>query len=273
MYEVLDKDIIESELVKHIPKNKRGFKPKVSTLAIVNAILYKLKTGLQWYMLPVKSFIPEFDYSWNSIYYHFRKWSKMGVWEKIWTRLLKSRRIKMDLSHINFDGSHTPCIKGGEKVSYQGRKKRKTTNSLYLTDKNGIPLAMSEPEAGEHHDTYEIHTHFNEVISILKDSKISVDGLFMNADSGFDCLRLRALCFHYGMIPNFARNKRSKTIEDDIYFDPELYKERYSIERTNAWLDSFRSLLNRYDTTVISWKALNYIAFIVIGLKKSKKFK
>lgn len=132
---------------------------------------------------------------------------------------------------------------------------------------------MSEPEAGKHHDTYEIHTHFNEVISILKDSKISVDGLFMNADSGFDCLRLRALCFQYGMIPNFARNKRSKTIEDDIYFDPELYKERYSIERTNAWLDSFRSLLNRNDTTVISWKALNYIAFIVIGLKKSKKFK
>ncbi|MCY1660204.1 transposase family protein [Chryseobacterium sp. SL1] len=159
------------------------------------------------------------------------------------------------------------------KSKLSGQKKRKTTNSLYLTDKNGIPLAMSEPEAGKHHDTYEIQTHFNEVIAVLKDSEISVDGLFMNADSGFDCHRLRALCFQYGMIPNFARNKRSKTIEDDIYFDPELYKERYSIERTNAWLDSFRSLLNRYDTTVISWKALNYIAFIVIGLKKSKKFK
>lgn len=65
MYEVLDKDIIEFELVKHIPKNKRGFKPKVATLSIVNAILYKLKTGLQWYMLPVKSLIAESDYSWN----------------------------------------------------------------------------------------------------------------------------------------------------------------------------------------------------------------
>lgn len=72
----------------------------------------------------------------------------------------------MDLSHINFDGSHTPCNKGGEKISYQGRKKRKTTNSLYLTDKNGIPLAMSEPEAGNHHDTYEIDTHFKEVTSV-----------------------------------------------------------------------------------------------------------
>lgn len=273
MYEVLDKDIIEFEIVKYIPKNKRGFEPRVSTLVIVNAILYKLKTGLQWYMLPVRSLIPDLDYSWNSVYYHFRKWSKMSVWEKIWIGLLKSRRIKMDLSHVNFDGSHTPCTKGGEKVSYQGRKKRKTTNSLYLTGKNGIPMAMSGPEAGRHHDTYDINTHFNEVISVLKDSEINVDGLFTNADSGFDCRQLRALCFQYGIIPNFARNKRNKTIDDDIYFDQQLYKERYSIERTNAWLDSFRSILNRHDTTVTSWKALNYIAFIMIGLRKSKKFK
>lgn len=273
MYEVLDKDIIEFEIVKYIPKNKRGFKPRVSTFTIVNAILYKLKTGLQWYMLPVRSLFTELDYSWNSVYHHFRKWSAMGVWKKIWIRLLKSRRIKMDLSHVNFDGSHTPCTKGGEKVSYQGRKKRKTTNSLYLTDKNGIPLAMSEPEAGNHHDTHEIDAHFSEVIAVLKDSDINLDGLFMNADSGFDCQQLRVLCFRYGIIANFARNKRSKAIDDDIYFDQQLYKERYSIERTNAWLDGFRSLLNRHDTTVNSWKALNYIAFIVIGLKKSKKFK
>ncbi len=68
MYEVLDKDIIEFEIVKYIPENKRGFKPRLSIVAIVNAILYKLKTGLQWYMLPVKSLFPELDYSWNSVY-------------------------------------------------------------------------------------------------------------------------------------------------------------------------------------------------------------
>lgn len=30
--------------------------------------------------------------------------------------------------------------------------------------------------------------------------------------------------------------------EDCYLFDDILYKERYSIERTNAWLDSYRSL-------------------------------
>ena len=35
--------------------------------------------------------------------------------------------------------------------------------------------------------------------------------------------------------------------------------------------DSYRSLLNRFDVTLTSWQAWNYIAFIVIMMKKVKK--
>jgi hypothetical protein len=52
-----------------------------------------------------------------------------------------------------------------------------------------------------------------------------------------------------------------------------LYKERYSIERTNAWMDSFRSILNRFDVTLTSWESFNYIAFMVILLKKINRKK
>jgi len=47
----------------------------------------------------------------------------------------------------------------------------------------------------------------------------------------------------------------------------------YAIERANAWTNSFRSLFNRFDTTIASWKGFNFLAFIVIGFKKSHKFK
>ena len=53
----------------------------------------------------------------------------------------------------------------------------------------------------------------------------------------------------------------------------DLYNLRYTIERTNAWMDSFRSLLNRFDTTVASWLGFNYLSFIVITIKKFKKRK
>ncbi|MDR2917228.1 MAG: IS5/IS1182 family transposase, partial [Tannerella sp.] len=35
----------------------------------------------------------------------------------------------------------------------------------------------------------------------------------------------------------------------------------------------YRTLLNRFDTTVSSWMSFNYIAFMVILLKKVKKKK
>ncbi len=55
-----------------------------------------------------------------------------------------------------------------------------------------------------------------------------------------------------------------------------MYKKRSVIERTNAWMDSFRSILCRFDTTVSSWIGWNYLAFAVVVLKKihkSKKFR
>ena len=42
--------------------------------------------------------------------------------------------------------------------------------------------------------------------------------------------------------------------DKEEYFDQELYDEIYAIERTNAWLDSFRSLLNRFGITITSFR-------------------
>lgn len=79
MYIVLDKDIIEFEIVPYIPKTKRGFPPSVSLAEIVNAILYNLKTGVQWRELPVKALFEMRILNWQSVYYHYRKWFLSSV--------------------------------------------------------------------------------------------------------------------------------------------------------------------------------------------------
>jgi len=53
---------------------------------------------------------------------------------------------------VDLDGSHTPALRDGQGVEYQGRKRRKTTKALNLADRQGLPLAMSEPVAGNHND-------------------------------------------------------------------------------------------------------------------------
>jgi len=274
MYTVLDKDTIEMEIVPLIPKTKRGFPPTVPLVEIVNAILYKLKTGVQWHQLPVKALFDQNHLTWNAVYYHYRKWCISDVLMDCWITFLKTHKKDLDLSSVDLDGSHTPAIRGGAAVEYQGRKKRKTTNTLYLSDRQGLPLAMSEPISGNHNDLHDIEVQFEVVTGTLEQAEIPVEGLFLNADAGFDSKNFRNSCSKKNIHANVCFNKRNGNIDDrNEYFDQELYNERYAVERTNAWMDSFRSLLNRFDTTIESWKGFNYLAFFVIALKKIKKRK
>ena len=121
---------------------------------------------------------------------------------------------------------------GGEEVGYQGRKKRKTTNALYLTDRKGLPLAMSVPKSGEHHDTHNIVAVMQNMMEDMAKANIRTDGLFLNADAGFDCAALRSVLKSYGIVSNICINKRNGTTNDSIVLDELLYRERYSIERT-----------------------------------------
>ncbi len=273
MYQVLSKDMIELEIVPYLPDTKRGFKPKAPLHEIINAILYKLKTGVQWEYLPVESLFSNEVLHYKTIFGHSRKWCELDVWKACWIELLKANKSNLDLSSGDIDGSHTTALRGGQEVGYQGRKKRKTTNAIYLTDRQGLPIAMSEPISGNHNDLFDIEVQFEEVVGTLEDADISVDGLFINADAGFDSQKLRNKCEAKGIIANICPNKRNGNTDTDHYFDEKLYEERYAIERTNAWMDSFRSLLNRFDTTITSWKGFNFQAFIVIGLKKFYKLK
>ena len=120
------------------------------------AILFKLKTGCQWEHLPVCHFFEGEISSYKTVFCHYRKWCKLGDWEKMFSRLVMKYRHLVDLSLSHIDGSHTQAVRGGESVEYRGRKKRKTTNSIYFTDRQGLPLEMSDPQKGNHTDLYEI---------------------------------------------------------------------------------------------------------------------
>ncbi len=273
LYQVLSKDTIELEIVPYIPIGKRGFKSKAPVCEVINSILYKLKTGIQWHLLPVIQLFSKEILHYKTIFGYYRKWSKSGVWKSCWISILQKHKANIDLSSGDVDGSHTTALRGGEAVGYQGRKKRKTTNALYLSDRNGLPLAMSKPVCGNHNDLFNIEIHFQELTSTLEQATISLDGLFLNFDAGFDAEKLRIKAESLGIIANIAHNKRNANADNDYYFDKELYKKRYCIERTNAWIDSFRSLLNRFDTTLSSWIGFNYLAFMTIALKKFNKKK
>ena len=95
------------------------------------------------------------------------------------------------MSSVELDGSHTTALRGGECCGYQGHKKGKTTNAIYITDCQGIPLAMSTPVSGSHNDVYNISEVLSELFSGLNPLALTVSGLFLNADVGFDTEQFR----------------------------------------------------------------------------------
>ena len=184
--------------------------------------------------------------------------------------MLRVHRRRLDLSSIQLDGRHTLAKNGGAAIGYQGRKAGRTTNLLFLADNTGQPLACASPQAGNHHDLFDIETSFGERCSLLEEAHIALEGLFLNADSGFDAQILREDCFRRGIEANIARNPRSSNREEaeGSYLDHELYRQRTAIERTNSWLDSFKTLLVRFETSVENWLAFHFLAFVVLLLRK-----
>lgn len=265
----LTKRQINQKLVPHLSKGKRGPCCKVGLWRVVRAILYKLKTGIQWRQLPLRSLFGRNTISWQSVFYYFSKWCKDGSFHRLWTTVLDLYRQLLDMSSVALDGSHTPVKRGGQQVGYQGRKKARTANMLFLTDRQGIPLACSAPMCGQHNDLFDISKTVCRILATLKQARIAVDGLFLNGDAGFDAKSFRQICSQHGVLPNLAPNRRNAA-DQDYLFDAELYKERFAVERTNAWLDSFKALLVRFETDATHWLALHYLAFTFILIRKAK---
>lgn len=268
--EVLRKDIVRTWMLPYLSSGERGPACKAELLEVVESILYKLKTGCQWRQLPLKQFFAGTALTWSGVYYHFNAWRKDGSWQKLWLHLLRLHKPRLDLSSIQLDGSHTRTHNGGAAIGYQGRKAGRTTNLLFLADNTGQPLACATPQAGNHHDLFDIETSFGELCAMLEQAQITLDGLFLNADRGFDASGLRDECFRRGIEANIAHNPRSGKNEPpaDQYFDDELYRQRTAIERTNAWLDGFKTLLVRYETNAENWLAFHFLAFAVLLLRK-----
>jgi putative transposase len=70
-----------------LPEPKvRGRKRSVELRVILNAILYVLKGGISWRMLP-KEFA-----RWKTVYHYFRLWRITGLWDRIHDHLREQVR-------------------------------------------------------------------------------------------------------------------------------------------------------------------------------------
>lgn len=91
-------------------------------------------------------------------------------------------------------------------------------------------------------------------------------------DAGFTSVGNRDRLLFHGFTPVMKPVHHSKMSEekwnermDD--FDEEAYKQRYKIERTFAWEDSYRKLAVRYERLECTFLGFQYLAYSMMNLK------
>lgn len=105
-------------------------------------------------------------------------------------------------------------------------------------------------------------------------SLISLDlkGSYLTLDSGFDSDLNKWLVRTLEIIPVIKPNRRGTKDEKKIEamytdFNERIYKERFKIERTFAWQDTYRKLVIRYEKLEATHTGFKYLAYAVMNLR------
>lgn len=81
-------EIVRPFVQSKYQKGKSGREPTVDKREVVNAIFYVLQSGCAWRMLP-------HDFPvWESVYWYFKEWERMGATETLHDFLRKKLREK-----------------------------------------------------------------------------------------------------------------------------------------------------------------------------------
>ncbi len=155
-------------------------------------------------------------------------------------------------------------------MAYQGRKKAKTSNILPVTDKQGYIIATTSLIAGNHNDSYGLKETIKQLFKDMQRCKLDYTGAYFNADSSFDTREARKMLWNRGVIPNIVENKRNrKSVKRGRkrHFNGDVYKRRFVSERSFAWIDTFKTLLIRFERKAAYCLGFHHLGFALINLR------
>lgn len=221
---------------------------RLALRAVINAILYVLRTGCAWRYLPKE--YPKYQ----SVYYHYHKWCGDGTWETVNTALREQvrqaagREAQPSLAIIDSQSVKTTEV-GGEH-GFDGGKKVNGRKRHILVDTMGNLLSVLAHAAniGERAGAQQLLLKVPEPLwSRLE--KILADGGYEGADFQ-------------------AWVKQTFQVELEISLRPRdkkgfiLVPIRWVVERSFAWLGRYRRLSKDYERLTENSEGMVYLASI-----------
>ncbi|HJS12961.1 IS5 family transposase [Sphingopyxis sp.] len=223
--------------------------PRVDDRRIISGIVFVIRNGLRWRDAPAAYGPPK------TIYNRFIRWSRMGVFNKIFAALAakggKPDQLMIDATHLKAHRTAASLLKKGLFPRRIGRTKGGLNSKLHaVCDGQGRPLVMLLSEGQ---------------MSDYKGAALMIDALpkakALLADRGYDADWFRAALTERGIAPCIPSKVNRKV---PIPHDTVLYRQRHRIENMFGKLKDWRRIHTRYDRCAHTFMSAICIAATVI---------
>ena len=250
--------IIEPLLPPESPKLKGG-RPRVPERVALAGIIFVLRSGIPWQMLPKQLGFGSGMTCWRRL----RDWQEAGVWEQLHRELLCRLHDvgQIDWGRAALDSASIPAKRGGECTGPNPvNRGRPGTKRHFLVDRRDIPPAALLTAANVHDSRV-----FEELLERVPPVKRRRAGRprrrpeKVHADKAYDMPRCRAYLRRRGIKGRIARR--------GVDTSTCLGRHRWVVERTLAWIGRFRRLTLRYEHRGDIHLAFLTLACVLIGLR------
>lgn len=232
-------------------KDSRG-RPWRENRAVLNGILWILRTGAPWADLPDR--YP----SYQTCHRRFQQWVRAGVLRSILQVFAQALHDEgyLDLHEAFIDGSFSPAKRGGACV---GKTKRgKGSKIMAIADRHGRPVAV-HVESATPHEVKLVH-------ATLADRFVRQLPARPIGDNAYESDRLDAELAHLGveLIAPHRRTRKQRTQDGRAL---RRHGRRWKVERLFAWFQNFRRIVVRYERHSENFLGMLHLACCCILLR------
>jgi len=229
-------DELWDEIEPLIPPDRphpKGGRPFVPARAVLTGIIFVLRTGLPWELLPREMGCGSGMTCWRRL----RDWQAAGVWAAIHRKLLDrlGGADRIDWSRASVDSASVPAPAGGEHTGPNPTDRGKSGAKHHLlVDGRGTPLA-AEQTAANAPDGAALEGTVDGVPPIRRPrGRPRRRPAKLHADKAYDAKKHRATLRRRRIRPRIARR--------GVESSARLGRHRWVVERTLSWLHRFRRL-------------------------------